>query len=142
MDCNPSLVNVILWNNAASSGGAEIYNSSASSVITSSLVQGGITGTRIYNIGGGSVTDGGGNIDGDPLFTRDPDPGDGDWTTLADNDYGDLRLTHGSPAIDAGMNSFVTLPTDLDGNPRIFNDIVDLGAYEFMVRVFLPVVMR
>ena len=34
-----------------------------------------------------------GNIDADPLFVRDPDPGpDGVWGT-EDDDYGDLRPT-------------------------------------------------
>ena len=40
-----------------------------------------------------------GNLNDDPLFFRDPDPGDGDWSTLDDNDYGDLRLFNGSPAV-------------------------------------------
>jgi predicted outer membrane repeat protein len=45
----------------------------------------------------------------------------------------DFRLAPGSPAIDAGTNETdPTLPAmDLEGNPRILNGIVDLGAYEF-----------
>jgi len=45
----------------------------------------------------------------------------------------DLRPAPGSPAIDAGTNETVPelRPTDLDGNPRILNGIVDIGAYEF-----------
>jgi predicted outer membrane repeat protein len=139
---SPSLVNVILWNNFASSGGAEMYNFEASPTITASLVRGGITGAWVGNSVGSSVTDGGGNIDGDPLFARDPDPGDDSWTTLADNDYGDLRLTYGSPAIDAGTNLPALPPTDLDGNPRIINGVVDMGAYESLLEVFLPLVMK
>ena len=44
----------------------------------------------------------------------------------------DFHLSSGSPAIDAGDNSFVseTSATDLDGNPRIGNSLVDIGAYE------------
>jgi len=44
----------------------------------------------------------------------------------------DFHLAGDSPAIDAGTNETdPPLPTlDLDGNPRIINDEVDLGAYE------------
>ena len=51
-----------------------------------------------------------------PLFT---DPENGDYT-LAEN----------SQAIDKGNNGYVRIKTDLTGNPRIVNGIVDLGAYE------------
>ena len=86
-----------------------------------------------------------GNIDADALFVRQPDPGpDGEWGTI-DDDYGDLRLTSGSPCIDAADNTAVPkdITTDLDGNPRFVDDpdtpdtgfgnppIVDMGAYEF-----------
>jgi len=54
-----------------------------------------------------------GNIDAAPLFAD-----------------ADLRLSAGSPCIDAGDNSAVLVATDLDGNQRIVNGIVDMGAYE------------
>jgi predicted outer membrane repeat protein len=59
----------------------------------------------------------------------DPNGADGILGTEDD----DFRLAPGSPAIDSGTNvTWPPLPaTDLDGNPRILNDIVDLGAYEF-----------
>jgi len=49
-----------------------------------------------------------------------------------DIEGGDFHLSPDSPAIDAGDNSFVseTKATDLDGNPRIGNSLVDIGAYE------------
>lgn len=44
----------------------------------------------------------------------------------------DYHLTFDSPAIDAGTNS--VLPDleeyDLDGNPRLLNSVIDIGAYE------------
>jgi len=48
-----------------------------------------------------------------------------------DQTVGDFRLTADSPCINAGNNSFISSPTDLDGNPRIRDGIVDIGAYEF-----------
>jgi YD repeat-containing protein len=60
-----------------------------------------------------------GNISSDPLFV---DP-------AVDN----YHLQTASPAIDAGNNTApIPLPTtDLDGNPRVVNTTVDLGAFEF-----------
>ncbi len=43
----------------------------------------------------------------------------------------DFHLNAASPCINAGNNSYVTSKTDLDGNPRVVNGLVDLGAYEF-----------
>ena len=80
---------------------------------TYSDIQGGWSGT--------------GNLDADPLFV-DADGADDVAGTADDN----LRLQPGSPAIDAGNNAAVPagVTTDLDGAPRIFNSVVDMGAYE------------
>ena len=82
----------------------------------------------------GGIWAGTGNIDADPAFVRNPGAGeDGIWGT-ADDDAGDLALRAGSPCIDAGSNDYVFLDlvaTDLAGNPRIVNEIVDMGAYEY-----------
>ncbi|MCH8148967.1 MAG: hypothetical protein IH987_13475, partial [Planctomycetes bacterium] len=71
-----------------------------------------------------------GNFGDNPLFV-DASGGDGIVGTADD----DLRIRGGSPCIDAGDNSALPggLTTDLDGNPRIVNGIVDLGAYEFQL---------
>ncbi len=77
--------------------------------------------------------------DADPRFGRLPSPGaDGlfadDPDTLADesadDDYGDLRLLPGSPAIDTGSNAVVDTPYDVRGTQRVINERVDIGAYE------------
>ncbi|UCD49531.1 MAG: hypothetical protein JSW27_18610 [Phycisphaerales bacterium] len=69
-----------------------------------------------------------GSINADPRL-HDPAGADGVPGTLDD----DLRLSVGSPCIDAG--SRVLLPewvtTDLAGQPRVVNAKVDMGAYEF-----------
>jgi subtilisin family serine protease len=59
-----------------------------------------------------------GNISTDPLFVGAI--------------VGNYRLQPGSPAIDIGNNAASGLPsTDFDGNARIYNGTVDLGAYEY-----------
>jgi hypothetical protein len=66
---------------------------------------------------GGVGTDGGNNLDADPLFVN-----------LVG---GDLHLSPGSPAIDAGHPAILVPLTDLDGNPRVSGLAVDMGAYEY-----------
>jgi hypothetical protein len=96
--------------------GGEIYNSSASSVVSYSDVQGGYAGT--------------GNINVNPLFvnTLNPIGQDSIWGTADDG----LRLFVCSPSINAGSNAGVNVnnTTDISGAPRIQQSIVDMGAYE------------
>jgi len=45
----------------------------------------------------------------------------------------DYHLLEGSPCIDGGTNlPWMIGATDLDGNPRIYDDTVDMGCYEFI----------
>jgi hypothetical protein len=60
---------------------------------------------------------GSGNISNEPLFLDQPN--------------GNLRLQSNSLCINAGLNDYAPGPTDLDGNPRIVNRTVDMGAYEW-----------
>lgn len=59
----------------------------------------------------------------DPLFVRNPNPGDGNWATFADNDYGDLHLRGPSPEIDAGDGTLLpaAMVTDFEGQSRVFD---------------------
>jgi hypothetical protein len=62
-----------------------------------------------------------------------PASGAGNFTNsplFVDLAGGNLRLQSDSPCIDAGNNSYVTTETDLDGNPRVSDGVVDVGAYE------------
>ena len=134
----PTVTNCILWGN----NGGQVSGFIAA--LTYSDVEGGLPGV--------------GNIDADPMFVLNPDPGpDREWGT-EDDDYGDLHLLPGSPCIDAGNNWGVPpdtadldsdndtselTPLDLDGNPRFADDlgtsdtgcgvpvVVDMGTYEF-----------
>ena len=93
----------------------------------------------------------------DPGFVRDPsDGGDGfgdnPQTSGLDeslnDDYGDLRLREDSLAVDAGDDSLLPedaydldgdtdmaepIPYDLDEEPRVWGERVDIGAYEYAV---------
>jgi hypothetical protein len=84
-----------------------------------------------------------GVIDADPLFVDPVGPDGTPWT--GDED---LRLSPGSPAVDAGDSALVSFGSthDLDGNPRVVDEpshadtgepdalgrCVDMGAYEMM----------
>jgi len=120
---------------------AQIHDEMSASQVNYSDIQGCWTG------GGGN------NICADPLFVDADGPDD-----VVGTEDDDLRLTAGSPVIDAGDttalpldefdcdgdgNTVERLACDLDGNPRILDDpatadtgipgssVVDMGAYEF-----------
>lgn len=105
--------NSIFWGNT---GGAQIINLDSTPLISDSIVQGGYaSGTNILNA--------------NPLFVRNPNAGDSDWTTATDNDYGYLMILENSPAINSGNND--VCPTqDIRGEAR--DDLsCDIGAYEY-----------
>ena len=51
---------------------------------------------------------------------------------FVDLNGGDYHLNEFSPCVDSGTNAFAGGDWDLDGNPRINDGIVDMGAYEFV----------
>ncbi len=138
----PIIANSILWaNNATFISSNQIYNDASSvSIISYSDIQdsGGSGAGWDLTLG----TDGGGNIDADPLFVAPLN--------------GDLHLDLASPAVDAGNNLSVTVTTDLDGNPRLADipivpdtgtgtpPLVDMGAYEAqpIYSIYLPITVR
>ncbi|MEJ2721587.1 MAG: choice-of-anchor Q domain-containing protein [bacterium] len=117
INTDPILTNVILWGNSAGTAGDEIYNQTGGAPdISYSIIQGSGGSGAGWDTSLG--TDGGNNLDSDPLFV--------------DPLTGNLRLLAGSPAIDHGSNAAPELQsTDLDGNTRILGGVVDMGAYEF-----------
>ena len=159
---SPVIINCTLAGNSAIQGGGGIYNFYNFMTLSNSVVWSNTPNQiEVYgypppvvtysNIQGGY--EGIGNIDSDPLFVDIDGPDD--ILGTADDD---LRLSAGSPCIDAGDNSAVPqdtqdldgdgdvdepLPYDLDGNVRFFDDpdtvdsgngtppIVDMGTYEY-----------
>jgi hypothetical protein len=145
---NPAIVNCTISGNVASksAGAVYCYNSSNLSISHSILwgdtaqdeseitvgnqgdptsiqisycdIQGGEQNVKLAD--GCTVEWGEGNIDVDPCFVN-PDS----------NDY---HLLEESSCIDAGDPDFVAGPdeTDIDGNPRILGEKIDIGADEFV----------
>ncbi|KPL08093.1 hypothetical protein AMJ86_01930 [bacterium SM23_57] len=115
-----NLNNCIFWENSDSVGTSEVaqiyLDDVGIPVINFSCVQG-WTGTL------GGI----GNIGNNPFFV-DMDGADNVPGTADDN----LRLLPGSPCLDTGDNLAIPteILTDLDGDDRILNEIVDMGAYE------------
>ena len=107
--CDGPITNCIIWNNHAKVNGNQLLESADP---TYSCIQGWINGGQ-------------GNITSDPEVVGTSSPNPANW---------DLRLQPSSPCIDAGDPNYMPLPdaSDLDGNPRINNVIVDMGAYEFV----------
>jgi hypothetical protein len=95
-----TIKNCIVWNNRYLNGVLGNYTTSP-------------TGKE-YNCG--YPLKGVGSISDDPLLV---------------SDFGDGRFrSELSPCIDAGNNSYAVGDYDIDGNPRIQNGTVDMGAYE------------
>ncbi len=124
---NPQIRNSILWDNTSPTNPETNGNNN----FTNSIVKGS-GGSGSWNTALG--TDGSGNLDINPQFV--------------DAANGDFRLNATSPAINAGDNSLLPsdtsdldgdgdktekIPFDLDGNSRILNSTVDIGAYEKFV---------
>ncbi|UCE58177.1 MAG: right-handed parallel beta-helix repeat-containing protein, partial [Phycisphaerales bacterium] len=144
----PTVTGCTFSGNAGAVQGGAVYTSANAGITISNSILWGDTGGEIVSVDGGTATvrysgiqggyDGTGNIDADPLFVRDPDPGpDGTWDGVAD-DHGDLHLSPGSPCIDAADNTSVPAdaadldgdadtaeptPFDLDLHPRFVNDL-------------------
>ncbi|HUS71839.1 MAG TPA: right-handed parallel beta-helix repeat-containing protein [Sedimentisphaerales bacterium] len=120
----------ILWGNTAPSAPEILVgNLGAATTIQISYcdIQGGQTSVILDN--DCTVDWGQGNIDIDPQFV------DTGYTDKSRRDVeGDYHLLEESPCIDAGDSGFVAGPdeTDIDGNPRILGEKIDLGADEYV----------
>ena len=124
----------ITGNHWDETGGHGLGGQSSSAAIVSSLIYGNapFDVTADYdvdyvfeytNIGATKDVEvnGPGNISADPLFV--------------DPENGDYHLTADSPCVDAGDPEFVAEEgeTDIDGQPRVVGERVDMGADEFLL---------
>lgn len=132
-----TMQNCILWGNSAPNG-PQIALGASFLVYENCDIQGGEGG--IFVEGSSKVEKGDGSIAEDPLFA-DADGVD----NIAGTEDDDLRLSKGSPCVDAGGNKFLPpdwadldgdgnsaeqTPRDADGRRRILGT-VDMGAYEY-----------
>ncbi len=145
--------NCTFLRNAAGESGGNVGVSGRHLTIRNSILRGGVApaGTELYLgpgvqnapvvVPAGRITldyammsdgpenvffsDGAVLILGDGFSSADP--------LFVNEEAGDIHLRPNSPARDAGDPSFVPAPDalDIDGNPRIVGDAVDLGADEF-----------
>jgi hypothetical protein len=133
-DANLIVEHSILWSDLAADYGQEIFIMISESPVTLkySDVQGGLAGMS-YPEGNPPYWDAN-DIDADPMFVRDPNPGPDGWWDGVDDDFGDLHLSGDSPCIDAGDPCYVPGEDekDMDGQPRVVGCRVDIGADEFV----------
>jgi len=63
---------------------------------------------------------------------------------LVDPDHGDLHLSAGSPAIDAGQTLSASGSGDIDGDARVQGNSIDMGADEYrrLYKHYLPTLSR
>lgn len=114
-----TITNSIFWNNKASYGpeiNLDVWDLPTTVNISHSDVKGGQT--SVYMLPGCTLNWGAGMIDDDPLFV--------------DSLAVDYHLTIDSPCRNAGDGSAPGLqPEDFEGDPRVVQGAVDIGADEF-----------
>jgi predicted outer membrane repeat protein len=115
---SPTINNCVLWDNSARLGNEIYVEEEYFSPPLVTLNNCDVTPGGYWDWFTGSITENN-CIHLDPLFV--------------DAAGGNYRLQATSPCIDAGDNSLVPvgITTDLDGNARIQNGTVDMGAYEY-----------
>jgi hypothetical protein len=149
--CSPSITNCTFTDNAADFAGGGMYNyQSSPSLINCTFTR----NSAAAELGGGMYNDGGSNpsitncilwddtpdeISGDAIVTYSDVQGN--WPGIGNIDLppdfadADGRLSSGSPCINVGNNEAIQgFETDRDGNGRIVNGTVDMGAYEFQTK--------
>jgi hypothetical protein len=117
-----NLYNCLLYGNESNQVNLTDFQTNAADTvfIDHSLVQNGQEGIVIYGENDRLIW-GDGNLDSDPIFINS-----GEFP---------YSIDYGSPCIDAGTTDlppWIDLPEyDIAGNPRVYGESVDMGAYEY-----------
>ncbi|MGC4235632.1 MAG: choice-of-anchor Q domain-containing protein [Niabella sp.] len=133
-----TLVNVLITGNTAIENGGGVYTDGWSTTLINSTL---VNNTSVYNTSNEAYSYSGSTIVRNSIIYGQKV---GNFTTStsivtntgADEIFndpfgGDFRLKSSSVAINAGNNTFNATPLDLEGNPRINNGTIDIGAYEY-----------
>ena len=112
LDSNLVLLNCIVWGNKGS------VNAERNVIGSYSAVEGGCDGDNIILLSENGLYQ--------PLFAN-PSRKTGTSDTTSNTDW---HLLNGSICINRGSNDAVLDSTDIQGNPRIMQDTVDIGCYE------------
>lgn len=125
-----TVVNSIIWGNNASSDNNQITTSDTTMVVKYCGVQGGYTGPGAK---GGILNLAAGNSQAKFKAPTAFDGKSSNATQLNDVLNADWQLEQGSVCVDAGENfSFPpNLSGDINGSDRVYNNTIDLGAYEY-----------
>ncbi|MFT4610860.1 MAG: hypothetical protein ACJA1H_002545 [Glaciecola sp.] len=112
---NATVNNCIFWNNTSAGGVTarsitDLYKSPANSLIINNSIDS-------LNFNDDSITSTVSTSNADPVFIS--------------ASTGDFTLNSSSPAVDTGDNTYAVGGIDLSGNPRIFNSLIDMGAFEY-----------
>jgi hypothetical protein len=115
-DSLPTLNNTIIWVNTATGNGNQVYIHGTDLTVILNYCD--------YANGSGDLAGSG---------TATPDSCINDSPQFVDAAGGNYRLSGTSLCVGAGSNGLVPLgvTTDLDGNARIADGVVDMGAYEY-----------
>ncbi len=143
-----AIINCVIANNktAGTGGGIGNYGTYSSYTKAYNTIIWGNTRNGISNQIGGTGTslyycgvEGGYSGTGNYNLSSDNDAATG--PNFYNSDAGDWRLRITSPLLNIGSNTYTSSPvsvsTDILGNPRIIESIVDLGPYEHFYQVAL-----
>ncbi|WP_163629519.1 choice-of-anchor Q domain-containing protein [Paludibacter sp. 221] len=124
------LTHVTIADNVGAAASTALYRAGGTVKFYNSIIRGKLAGASItYSYclhQGGTLT-----ANNTIISVDDPE--------FISDEAGDYRLMPHSPAVDVGYNDYVAnIPVDLEGNPRIYNNVVDLGAYESQIRAVVP----
>ena len=146
---SPILTNVTLSGNTATQAGGAMYNDNDTSPkLRNSIILGNNTGVFNSTLGVNvpvytnsliqGIAASGNNLDGTAILRA---------AVFTDFTNANYTLKAGSPAINAGDKTLFNagqtpdlsaITTDLTGNPRVVDNAIDMGAYEYQVIAVLP----